>query len=258
MAGRLAGRVAVITGGGGGIGAATGRLFAEEGATVALVDRDEAALEAAGADIRAAVAGAAVTTIAADLGTEEACAGVVAEAAARQGPCDVLVNNAGIRSYEPLAEASAETWQKVLSVNLLSYAWMAKAAAPALRASGHGSIVNLSSTYGVTGRPGMGQYDATKAAILALTRTLAFEEGSHGVRVNAVCPGYTLTPFHVRRAIEQGRTEKELREEEVTSCILHRWAHPREIAFPILFLASAEASYVTGATFMVDGGRPMP
>ena len=100
----------------------------------------------------------------------------------------------------------------------------------------------------------MGQYDATKAAILALTRTLAFEEAAHGVRVNAVCPGFTLTPFHVRRAKADGRAIGDLRREAERSCIMQRWAEPREIACPILWLASDEASYLNGTTIWADGG----
>jgi NAD(P)-dependent dehydrogenase (short-subunit alcohol dehydrogenase family) len=103
----------------------------------------------------------------------------------------------------------------------------------------------------------MGQYDATKAAILGVTRTMAFEEAPHGVRVNAVCPGATLTPFHVRRAQQKGRSAADLQEEHLQDCLMHRWCDPREVAYPILWLASGEASYITATTLMVDGGRPV-
>jgi len=96
----------------------------------------------------------------------------------------------------------------------------------------------------------MGAYDATKAAVLSLTRTLAFEEGGHGVRVNAICPGFTRTPFHVNR-LGTARVD-----ELVPPCVLQRWADPKELAYPMLWLASEEASYVTAATFMIDGGLP--
>lgn len=257
MGERLKGKAAIITGGAGGIGAATGRLFCEEGARVALVDRDAGAMDGTLGEIRAGVPGAQMLGIVADAAREAEAERIVAETTAAFGAIDVLVNCAGIRLYHKLADAPAQSWQDILAVNLLSYAYLAKAALPALRASGKASIVNVSSTYGVTGRPGMGQYDATKAAILALTRTLAFEEAAHGVRVNAVCPGFTLTPFHVRRAKADGRTADDLRREAEQSCIMRRWAEPREIANPILWLASDEASYVTAATFMIDGGRPL-
>ena len=255
MAKRLEGRVAVITGGAGGIGAATGRLFCEEGARVVLVDRDAAAMQAVAAEIRAAVPGARLCELVLDTAGENAAASIAAAARDTFGPIEILVNNAGIRSYEPLAEARDETWREIIAVNLLSHAQLTRAALPDLRACGRGSIVNISSTHAVNPRAGMGQYDATKAAILSLTRTLAFEEAQHGVRVNAVCPGLTLTHFHVRRL---NRAREELAAERVDNCLLRRWADPREIAFPILWLASDEASYVTGATFMVDGGQKVP
>jgi len=129
-----------------------------------------------------------------------------------------------------------------------------KAALPQLRKSGGAGIVNVSSVYGVVGRAGMGQYDATKAAILALTRALAVEEARYGIRVNAVCPGSTLTPFTLGRAKTRGMSEEELKANGAAPSLLNRWAEPEEIAYPILWLASDEASFITGATLMVDGG----
>jgi NAD(P)-dependent dehydrogenase (short-subunit alcohol dehydrogenase family) len=257
MSDRLAGRAALITGGAGGIGAATCEVFCEQGARVAIVDLEAAAVEATAAQIRDRLPGAEILPIAADVSSEEEAIRAVAEATGAFGGLDVLVNVAGIRSYEPLAEAKAETWRRVLEVNLLSYAFVAKAALPALRRSGKASVVNVSSTYGVSGRAGMGQYDATKAAIIALSRTLAFEEVEHGVRVNSLCPGYTMTPFHIRRGEARGLSREEILGEEVRDCLMRRWADAREIALPILWLASDEASYVTAANFMIDGGRPV-
>lgn len=257
MSDRVAGRSAIITGGAGGIGAATCEVFCEQGAQVAIVDVDRGALDATAETVRSKVPGAEVLVIAADVSSEEEAERAVTQALDTFGKLDILVNCAGIRSYEPIAEAKAETWRRVLDVNLLSYAYMAKAALPALRRSGKASIVNISSTYGVSGRAGMGQYDATKAGIIALSRTLAFEEVEHGVRVNSLCPGYTMTPFHVRRGEAQGRTREEILNQEVDDCLMRRWADAREIALPILWLASDEASYVTAANFMVDGGRPV-
>jgi NAD(P)-dependent dehydrogenase (short-subunit alcohol dehydrogenase family) len=251
---RLEGRTAIITGGAGGIGAATARLFFEEGARVAIVDRSSEATAAACAAIRDAIAGAEPLEIVVDLAREEAAAEVVARTVAAFGRVDVLVNNAGIRAYEPLAEARSETWRDIFAVNLLSYAYLAREALPHLRASGRGSIVNVSSTHAFNPRSGMGQYDVTKAGIVSLTRTLAFEEAAHGVRVNAVCPGATLTPFHLRRAAALQRSREELEREAAVTCLMRRWAEPREIAFPILWLACDEASYVTAAAVMVDGG----
>ncbi|HET7411111.1 MAG TPA: SDR family NAD(P)-dependent oxidoreductase [Pararhizobium sp.] len=257
MTNRLAGRTAIVTGGAGGIGSATGELFCEEGAKVAIVDLDEASVSQTADEIRAKAPDAHVLPIAADVSSEEEAQRAVRQTASTFGGLDILVNVAGIRSYEPIAEAKAETWRRILDVNLLSYAYMAKAALPDLRRAGKSSIVNISSTYGVSGRAGMGQYDATKAAIIALSRTLAFEEVKHGVRVNSLCPGYTLTPFHIRRGEAGGRTKEDVLNEEIRDCLMQRWAYAREIALPILWLASDEASYITATNLMVDGGRPV-
>lgn len=247
---RLQGRVALITGGGGGIGSAAGGIFCKEGATVALVDRDAETVQAAAEQIRRHVTGAQVEGFVADLGEERAATAVVDQVLAAFGKLDVLVNNVGIRRYEALADASWDTWDAIVRINLLSFASMARAALPALRSSGRGSIINVSSTYAVYGRKGMGAYDATKAAVLSLTRTLAFEEGEHAVRVNAICPRFTRTPFHVNRL---GAAKVD---ELIPPCVMGRWAEPSELAFPMLWLASDEASYVPAATFMIDGGLP--
>ena len=256
--GRLEGKVAIITGGAGGIGTATGRLFSEEGARVVLVDCEAAAMASACADIRAHVPGAQVCDVIADVGAEDSAAQIVAEAKRAFGRIDVLVNNAGIRAYEPLAEARRETWERIIAVNLLSYAYLAREALPALRATGRGSIVNVASMHAFIPRAGMGQYDVTKAGIVSMTRTLAFEEARHGVRVNAVCPGATFTPFHKKRFAADGLAQKEIDAIAAGCCELERWAAPREIAYPILWLASDEASYVTGSALMADGGGFAP
>ncbi len=255
--GRLESKVAIITGGAGGIGAATGRLFCEEGARVVLVDLDAGALASASAEIRRQAPGAQISEVVADVGVEESAARIVAEAKGAFGRIDVLVNNAGIRSYEPLAEAKRETWERIIAVNLLSYAYLAREALPALRASGHGSIVNVSSMHAFIPRAGMGQYDVTKSGIVSMTRTLAFEEARHCVRVNAVCPGATFTPFHAKRFAAGGRSQAEIDAVAIKSCLMQRWAAPREIAYPILWLASEEASYITGTALMADGGGLM-
>jgi NAD(P)-dependent dehydrogenase (short-subunit alcohol dehydrogenase family) len=242
----------LITGGGGGIGEATGRLFAEEGAFVALVDNDaEAAAEAAA---RMAAAGASALAISADLSREGEAQRAVDETIARCGALHVVVNCAGVRVYGPLAEADRESWEYIIGVNLLATAYCCKAAIPILRGAGGGSIVNVSSVFGLASRAGMGQYDATKAAIVSLTRTLAIEEAPYRIRVNAVCPGPTITPYHLKRAVSRGISEAQLRETGADHTLLKRWAEPQEVAYPILFLACDESSFVTGTTLVVDGG----
>lgn len=255
--GRLAGKSAIITGGSGGIGAAIAQLFCEEGAAVLLVDRNEDALAATIETIKAHTPNANIGSATLDLAQEASAALAVARAKAAFGALDIVVNNAGIRFYEPLAEARSETWHEILAVNLLSYAYLAREAVREMRAGGGGSIVNVSSTHAVNPRAGMGQYDVTKAGIISLTRTLAAEEAQHNIRVNAVCPGPILTPFHVKRAEASGLTAADLKTERRKDCMMRRWAEPREVAFPILWLASGEASYVTGTALMVDGGMPV-
>jgi 2-hydroxycyclohexanecarboxyl-CoA dehydrogenase len=251
---RLANKAALITGGGAGIGAATALLFCAEGAAVTLVDADPAALERTLDNVRRQVPAARLVGHRADVTDAGAAARVVEQALAAFGALDVLVNNAAMRNYAALIDVQPADWRAMVGVNLIGASNYCKAALPALRRAGRGSIVNVSSCYAVTGRKGMGIYDATKAAQLALTRTLAFEEAGHGVRANAVCPGSTLTDFHVARAGQAGKSVQTLKGERQTTSLLGRWAAPEEIARPILWLASDEASFITGATLMVDGG----
>ncbi|MBK18499.1 MAG: short-chain dehydrogenase [Rhodospirillaceae bacterium] len=255
MTTRLAGKKCVITGGGGGIGSAAGKLFCDEGAEVVLLDLDEDALAEAATNIISDSPNANVTTIAASIVLEDDATKAMQEAADRMGGLDVLVNNAGIRKFTHLTEATPESWQDIISVNLLGTANCAKAAMPFLRESDKGAIVNVSSVYGVIGRKNMGQYDATKAAINSMTRTLAHEEAEHGVRVNCVCPGGTLTPFHKARFAADGMDQADIDAIQADATLMKRWAEVEEIAYPILWLASDEASFITGTILMADGGK---
>jgi 2-hydroxycyclohexanecarboxyl-CoA dehydrogenase len=200
------------------------------------------------------VPSARVTTFVADVADADWAARALARTLSEFGQLDILVNNASMRSYSTIADSSPAEWQAVVGVNLVGAANYCRAALPALRKSARASIVNVSSCYAVVGRKGMGLYDATKAGMLAMTRTLAFEESVHGVRVNAVCPGSTLTNFHISKAEAAGKSVEMLKAERQTTSLLARWATPQEIAWPIIWLASDEASFVTGATLMVDGG----
>jgi 2-hydroxycyclohexanecarboxyl-CoA dehydrogenase len=251
---RVEGKAALITGGGAGIGAATGELICAEGGMALLVDANAPALARAMKAIAERVPGARVSTFAADVADAGEAARAVEQALQAFGGLDILVNNAAMRNYSAIADSTPAEWQAMVAVNLVGTANYCKAALPALRRCGRASIVNVSSSYALTGRKGMGLYDATKAAILAMTRTLAFEEVAHGVRVNAVCPGSTLTDFHISKAKAAGKTIEALKTERQTTSLLGRWAAPQEIAWPILWLASDEASFITGATLAVDGG----
>ena len=251
---RMAGRVALVTGAASGIGAATAQRLAQEGAAVMLVDANAQALQATLAALRQAWPSARLASWAADVSDLSAAQAAVAHTLAELGALDTLVNNAAMRNYTAAAEVSAAEWQAMVNVNLVGMSNYCQAALPSLRASGQGSIVNVSSCYAVTGRKGMALYDATKAAQLAYTRSLAFEEAPHGVRANAVCPGSTLTEFHIGRAERVGKSVEQLRTERKDTSLLGRWASPQEIAHPILWLCSTEASFITGTTLMVDGG----
>ena len=251
---RVSGKVALITGGASGIGAATARIICAEGGKVILVDASEDGLVDIQKDILECVPGAQVATFLADVRDAENATRAVQEALQKFSRLDILVNNASMRNYSAVAEAEPADWQAIVAVNLIGAANYCRASLPILRKTDRSSIVNVSSVYAVAGRKGMGLYDATKAGMLALTRTLACEEAAHGVRVNAVCPGSTLTGFHVGRARAAGKSLEQLRTERQTTSLLGRWATPEEIAWPILWLASDEASFITGATLMVDGG----
>jgi 2-hydroxycyclohexanecarboxyl-CoA dehydrogenase len=251
---RLEGRTALITGGGAGIGAACARLFCEEGAAVAVVDADAAALERTVTGIKAALPAARITHFVADVADDALAMAAVRHCVDTFGALDALVNNAAMRNNSALADATPAEWHAMVSVNLMGVASYCRAALPHLRSAGQGSIVTVSSCYAVTGRKGMGLYDATKAGQLAMTRTLAFEEAAHGVRVNAVCPGSTLTDFHVKKATANGKSVEQLKTERQTMSLLGRWASPREVALPVLWLSSSEASFITGTSLMVDGG----
>ncbi len=255
MIDRLAGKVAIITGGASGIGRTTAELFCSENAKVLLVDRDSDMLASAVEHIRDSVSGAEIDTAVADVAEEDDTHSAVARALKTFGALDILVNNAAIRDVGTVKESKQETWQKLWSVNVLGAVNCYKAAAEALRNSGKASIINVSSIGAVCARDDWGIYDATKAALLALTRTLAIEEAAHGIRVNALCAGGTVTPFTVGRAESSGRTAEDLQNELREDNLLGRWAEPIEIAYPILWLASDEASFITGTTLMVDAGR---
>ena len=254
MTDRLSQRAAIITGAARGIGYATARLFAREGADLGLIDRDGEALAGAAGQLAAEAPERTILWRAADIADHDGAAAAIDQLATELGRLDILVNNAAARAFGPLAETTPGSWETILQTNVTGLAMCARAALVHLRKCGQGSIVNVSSVFAIAGRANMGQYDASKAATLALTRVLACEEARFGIRVNAVCPSSTWTPWTSGRAQARGMSVEELKAKGAVPCLLERWAEPEEVAFPILWLASAEASFITGIALPVDGG----
>jgi len=245
-------RVAMVTGGGAGIGKACVLQLVREGAAVVIGDVSEA--DGAATCQLAKGQGGQVIFCRTDVASESDCQRLAAVGLDAWGRIDVLVANAGARVYGSILEASEADWDKILGVNLKGVAYCAKAVLPAMVRQKAGAIVIVSSANAIVGRASMPLYDATKAAVLSLTRSLAVAHGRDGVRVNAVCPGYTMTDFHERAAAKQGISPEQLREKNRGYALLGRPAEPHEVASAICFLAGAGAAMITGQYLMVDGG----
>jgi 3-oxoacyl-[acyl-carrier protein] reductase len=250
-ASRFDGRVAVVTGAAQGIGAATALRLAEEGATVAVLDRNAAGATATVDTIRAA--GGAAFAQECDVASAESVESAVAAVTAEHGRIDVLVNNAGITRDNLLFKMSEDDWSTVLQVNLTGVFLMCQAAQTHMVAAKYGRIVNLSSRSAL-GNRGQVNYAAAKAGIQGLTATLAIELGPFNVTVNAVAPGYVATPMTAATAERVGMSAEAHQHEVAERTPLRRVARPEEIASVIAFLASDDAAYVSGQTVYVNGG----
>jgi NAD(P)-dependent dehydrogenase (short-subunit alcohol dehydrogenase family) len=250
---RFEGKVVAVTGGASGIGEAAVRRFVEDGAGVAFADRNAERGRDVAAELESQ--GAAVHFVEAEMGEEVHATGFIEAAVAHFGRLDVLVNNAGIRRYQAVTEASKESWDEMLAVNLLSYALCARAAIPLIAAAGGGAVVNVASIRAIVAGPRCVQYDTTKAAVLGLTRSMAHDHAAEGVRVNAVGPGPIFTPFHERRAETLGKTRDAYVEEFGAATMLKRPGRARDVANGIAFLASQEAAFITGTCLFIDGGQ---
>ena len=246
--GRLSGKAAAITGGASGIGEATARLFAEEGALVAIADLDVERGRSVAAEIQAK--GGSAIFVETRTERESEAAAFVRRAQQEFGRLDILVNNAGMRLYQTVVEATEASWDAILGVNLKGYAFCAKAAIPEMRRTGGGSIVNVASIRALVAGPAMPQYDTTKAAVTGLTRSMARDHAGEGIRVNAVCPGNVHTPM--LETFTGGDEKALLGMGRVTP--IGRLAEPAEIAEAIIWLCSDAASFVTGHAMAVDGG----
>ncbi|MDT4961747.1 MAG: hypothetical protein QOF87_1394 [Pseudonocardiales bacterium] len=253
MTGRLADRVALVTGGGSGIGLAAANLFAAEGAAVAVVDvRAEVADEAAGKIV--AEGGRAIALVA-NVADAAEVAAAVDRAAAEFGRIDVLYNNAGVNSAGSVADAAEDDWDRCFDVNVKGTFLFSRAVVPHLRAAGGGAIVNQGSVAGLVGVPNFAAYCAAKGAVVALTRSMAIDLAPDGIRVNAICPGTVFTPLMepMLRARGDGDLAAGLAK-TVVKYPIGRLGNPEEIARVALFLASDDASFVTGSIVTADGG----
>lgn len=245
----LTGRSALVTGASRGIGRAVAVGLAAAGADVVLSGRDLAALEQTRQDVEAT--GRRAVVLPADVTDPQACARLVEDAVAAFGHLDVLVNNAGGSSYMgAFTDLRFSGWEKTMRLNVDSIVHLSQAAGRHMMARGSGSVINVASTAGLKATPLLAAYGASKAAVISLTRTCASEWGASGVRVNALCPGWTRTDLNADLwgGADGGHAF-------VAGQALQRWADVQEMVGPVVFLASDASSYMTGQVLVVDGGQ---
>ena len=245
----LTGKTALVTGASRGIGRAIALGLATAGADVALSARDEASLRELAGEVEAL--GRKAVVLPADVTDAEACRALGSDAISALGSLDVLVNNAGGSSYMgPFTGLRFSGWEKVMRLNVDSIVHLSQVVGAHMLERGSGSVINVASVAGLTGTPALAPYGASKAAVVSLTKTLALEWGPQGVRVNALCPGWTKTDLN-----KDLWSNDELAASMVEPTGLKRWAVVDEMVGPTVFLASDASSYVTGQAIVVDGGQ---
>jgi len=244
--------VVVITGAGSGIGRASAIRFAQEGARVVVVDRADGDGQMTVDLLKSR--GQEGLFVHADVAVEKECHHFARAAVDAYGRINALVANAGVRVFGTVLESTGDDWDRILNVNLKGVSFSCKAVLPRMIKQQSGAIVLIGSTTALTGRTNMPLYDATKFGVLSLTRSLAATYGKDGIRVNAVCPSLTLTEFHFKKAEAEGISPQQLKERHKGYGLLGRPGEPEEIASAIYFMASKDASFITGQYLIVDGG----
>jgi 3-oxoacyl-[acyl-carrier protein] reductase len=243
----LEGKSAIVTGAGRGIGKAIARKFLQEGARVLICDLDPERLEAARDELAAY---GTVHSEVVNVTSREEVERLVGRAKEEFGRIDILANNAGISRFEPFLEITDKNWNDTLAINLTGVFLCSQVAAGEMKGQESGVIVNMGSTNGILGEEGLAHYNASKAGVILLTKTMAIELARYNVRVNSVCPGFILTELQ----LESGMSEEVIR--DYTSLIpLNRYGRVEEVASAFAFLASDEASFITGTELVVDGGQ---
>jgi len=244
---RLEGKVALISGGSRGMGAAEAQLFAQEGAKVVIGDilvdegrRTEAQINETGGEC---------VFVPLDVTDETQWANAVSEAVARFGRLDILVNNAGISGRSNVEDTTVEMWDRVMDINAKGVFLGTKAVIPQMRKLGGGSIINISSIYGIVGSGGSAAYHASKGAVRLFTKSTAIQYARESIRSNSIHPGPIATPM-----TETSRAEREINQRMLDGTPMGRWARPEEVAYGALYLASDESSFVTGSELVIDGG----
>jgi 3-oxoacyl-[acyl-carrier protein] reductase len=249
--GRYTGKRVIVTGGASGIGLATATRFLREGAAVVIYDLNPTAIDAASEALADAAGegGGSVTAVRGDVTSSDEVDALVGGVVERLGGIDVLVSNAGIAYEEAFLDTPFEHWQRTIDVNLTSMFIVCQAVARRMAEAGSGVILLTSSTNGLVGEDRYASYDASKGGVTLLTKSLAIELGPHGIRVNAVCPGYIVTP------LAESIDDPEFMANYAAGLPLRHLGKPEDVAGAFAFLASDDAAFITGETLVIDGGQ---